>query len=107
MADLKVPATAKQSPVESGWEIQKIHSDLLEVGDVVRVPPGGTPPADGTVISTEGTYFDESSLTGESRNISKGFGDQVYVGTINKLKAIDVKVDAIGGETMCVILFRP
>jgi len=81
-------------------DVQKIPTDLLEVGDIVRLPPGGTPPADGTIVSSEPTQFDESSLTGESRNVKKGCGDQVYVGTINKLRVVDVRVDAIGGETM-------
>jgi Cu+-exporting ATPase len=80
--------------------VRKIPVDLLEVGDIVRVPPGATPPADGTIVSSEATYFDESSLTGESRNVMKTSGDHIFVGTINKLRMVDMRVDAIGGETM-------
>ncbi|KAF8810646.1 heavy metal translocatin [Phlegmacium glaucopus] len=80
--------------------VEKISVDLLEVGDIVRVPPGATPPADGTIVSLDATNFDESSLTGESRNVMKTTGDQVFVGTINKLRVVDVRVDAIEGETM-------
>ena len=89
-------------PTTGSFEVQKVHVDLLEVGDIVRVPAGSTPPADGTVVSNEETYFDESSLTGESREVKKSKGDQVFVGTINKLRMVEVRVDAIGGETMCV-----
>ena len=81
-------------------KVEKIPADLLEVGDVVRVPPGATPPADGTIVSSEATNFDESSLTGESRNVVKTTGDHIFVGTINKLRMVDMRVDAIGGETM-------
>ena len=80
--------------------MEKISVDLLEVGDIVRVPPGATPPADGTIVSLEATNFDESSLTGESRNVMKTTGDRVFAGTINNLRMIDMSVDAIEGGTM-------
>jgi high-affinity K+ transport system ATPase subunit B len=88
--------------ITGDFEVQKVHVDLLEVGDIVRVPAGSTPPADGIVVSNEETRFDESSLTGESREVKKTKGDRVFVGTINKLRVVEVRVDAIGGETMCV-----
>ena len=80
--------------------VEKISADLLEVGDIVRVPQGATPPADGTIVSSDATYFDESSLTGESQNVMKTTGDRIFVGTINKLRTVDMRVDAIGGGTM-------
>src|SRR3954454_19353116 len=51
--------------------------DMLEVGDVVRVVAGSSSPSDGTIISEEETAFDESSLTGESKPVTKRKGDQV------------------------------
>lgn len=80
--------------------MQKVDVNLLEVGDIVRVLLGSTPPADGVIVSSEGSAFDESSLTGESKPVKKAAGDRVFVGTINKGKVIDVKIAAIGGETM-------
>jgi P-type Cu+ transporter len=94
-------ATEDVSP-SRGLDVQKVSIDLLDVGDIVRVQPGSTPPADGTIVSTEATTFDESSLTGESREVRKEPGDQVFVGTINKSRVVEVRVDAIGGETMYV-----
>lgn len=78
--------------------------ELLEVGDVVRVQHGASPPADGTLVAIMGEHalFDESSLTGESRLVKKVTGENVFVGTINRGPVVDVKVDAIGGETMSV-----
>lgn len=63
---------------------------------------GASPPADGTLVGFEGDFasFDESSLTGESRLVKKQVGDSVFVGTINRGNVVDVRVDAIGGETM-------
>ncbi|KAI0774139.1 heavy metal translocatin [Fomes fomentarius] len=83
-----------------GTKVEKINAELLEVGDVVRVLHGATPPADGTVVAGNGGAFDESSLTGESRLVKKHIGDKVFLGTINKAGVVDVRVDEIGGQTM-------
>lgn len=83
-----------------GMRIQKVNVDVLEIGDIVRVPLGSTPPADGVITSPEGSQFDESSLTGESRPVKKDAGDAVFVGTINRGKVVEVKVTKLGGETM-------
>lgn len=95
--DTDVEAVQRDAP--SGSRVKKVPVDLLEVGDIVRVQHGATPPADGTVVSGEST-FDESSLTGESRPVRKTVGDQVFLGTLNTSRAVDVHIDAIGGETM-------
>lgn len=79
--------------------IEKINVDLLEVGDVVRVLHGASPPADGIIISGDST-FDESSLTGESRPITKTAGDQVFAGTVNTGKPTSVRVTEISGSSM-------
>lgn len=86
--------------VKPGFQVEKIDASLLEVGDIVRIPHGATPPADATIVSAEDTAFDESSLTGESRLIKKSLGDKVLLGTINKGKMVDARVDAHGGATM-------
>ncbi|EKM59187.1 uncharacterized protein PHACADRAFT_249459 [Phanerochaete carnosa HHB-10118-sp] len=82
--------------------VVRVPADLLEVGDVVRVQHGASPPADGTLVNVgaEHASFDESSLTGESRLVKKLAGDSVFVGTINRGAIVDIRVDAIGGETM-------
>ncbi|KAF9052122.1 E1-E2 ATPase-domain-containing protein [Panaeolus papilionaceus] len=81
-------------------EARKVATNLLEAGDRIRVPAGTSPPVDGTIVSSGFTYFDESSLTGESRDVKKSEGDHVYAGTVNKLRSIDIEVEATGGETM-------
>jgi len=84
---------------ESGSKVQKVPVDLLEIGDVVRVPSGSTPPQDGIVVSGQ-TLFDESSVTGESKPIKKKPGDNVFLGTINIGQAIDVRINVAEGETL-------
>ncbi|GAB7353052.1 hypothetical protein MBLNU459_g3605t1 [Dothideomycetes sp. NU459] len=83
----------------------KISVDLLEVGDTVRVPHGSSPPFDGAIVSGD-TNFDESSLTGESRPVSKTGGDAVFSGTINKGSPVTVKLTSISGTSMLDQIIR-
>ena len=96
--------TEKQNSESGGYKVQKVPVDLLEIGDVVRVPSGSTPPRDGMVVSGQ-TLFDESSVTGESKPIKKNPGDNVFLGTINVGQAIDVRISVAEGETMSVSPF--
>ncbi|KAI4617941.1 hypothetical protein J4E83_006274 [Alternaria metachromatica] len=77
----------------------KIATDLLEVGDVVRVHNGTSPPFDGDIIEGS-TNFDESSLTGESRPVKKTEGDTVFSGTVNKGSPVKIKVTTVSGTSM-------
>jgi P-type Cu+ transporter len=74
--------------------------DQLEVGDVVQIPHGTSPPTDG-IITQEGPFlFDESSLTGESKPVKKNRGDEVYTGSVNVSDPVRIKVTSIGGTSM-------
>ena len=77
----------------------KVNVDLLEFGDVIRVLHGGSPACDGTVIEGDST-FDESSLTGESKPVTKSIGDEVYSGTVNQGGAVSVRVNGVAGASM-------
>jgi len=81
-------------------EVERINVDLLDIGDLVRVPHGASPPADGKISGTGSYQFDESSLTGESRPVTKSCGDQVYTGSVNVGQPVEVKITAIGGSSM-------
>lgn len=88
-----------EQPTISTIDIEKLDIELLEVGDVVRVLHGASPPADSIVISGE-TTFDESPLTEESDEVRKIIGDQTYTGTFNTSNTIDVRVTAITGASL-------
>ncbi|KAL5121211.1 hypothetical protein ACEQ8H_000679 [Pleosporales sp. CAS-2024a] len=77
----------------------KMDTDLLEVGDIVRVYHGTSPPFDGVVVHGN-SNFDESSLTGESRAIKKADGDMVFSGTLNKGAPITMRITTISGTSM-------
>jgi P-type E1-E2 ATPase len=87
----------------SGFKFEKVPVDLMEVGDVVHVQSGATPPSDGTIVSDAETSFDESSLTGEAQLVKKNIRDKVLLGTINTSRVVDVRVDAVDAVTLLVI----
>ena len=70
----------------------------LRVGDVVLVRPGGRVPADGKVIDGSAS-LDESMITGESKPVRRGPGDQVVAGTVATDSGLRVEVAATGDET--------
>ncbi|KAI4090238.1 MAG: hypothetical protein LQ344_004864 [Seirophora lacunosa] len=96
---LMLPDPKEDESKTSASTSQKISVDLLEIGDVVVVPHGSSPPADGTVVAGS-SKFNESSLTGESRDVSKDVEDVVFAGTVNTGNPIHVEVTSLGGTSM-------
>jgi Cu+-exporting ATPase len=77
----------------------------VEVGDLVRVRPGGKVPVDGEVV--EGyTSIDESMLTGESIPVEKRAGDQVTGASINKNGTITFRATRVGSDTALAQIIR-
>jgi Cu2+-exporting ATPase len=70
----------------------------LEKGDLIRVLPGTTIPADGIIISGHSSV-DESIITGEFVPVSKSTGSQVISGSLNVESPIDMEVTATGQDT--------
>jgi Cu2+-exporting ATPase len=77
----------------------------LRVGDLVRVRPGDAVPADGRV--REGASdLNEAMLTGESRPVRKGPGDQVIAATVNGSGSLRVEVTKTGDQTALAGIMR-
>ncbi len=72
-------------------------ADLVE-GDVVLVRSGGRVPADGLVVDGQ-AEVDEAMITGESRPVPRGIGDQVVAGTVATDSALRVRITAVGENT--------
>lgn len=89
--------TAEKPAVKCDTEV--VDADLLEVGDVVLVPHGSSPPADGIIIAGS-TTFNESSLTGESRAVPKSQDENVFAGAVNVGDPISVRITQVGGTSM-------
>jgi Cu+-exporting ATPase len=89
------PSTLSRSP---GQRVQQIHIDKIELGDVILIPSGSIPPADGEIVYGT-TTVDESSLTGESIPVPKSLGDRLFTGTTNVTGAVTIRVTNLGNET--------
>ena len=70
----------------------------LQVGDVVLVRPGGSVPADGTIVQGSADV-DESMITGESNPVSRGEGDRVVAATVVADASLRIEVTATGDDT--------
>ena len=70
----------------------------LRLDDVVLVRPGARVPADGIIVDGE-AELDESMITGESKAVAKGLGDQVVAGTVATDSAIRLRITAMGEDT--------
>ncbi|KAK3056307.1 hypothetical protein LTR09_002814 [Extremus antarcticus] len=79
--------------------VEAVDVDMIDLTDIVRVVHGASPPWDGVVVSGS-TVFDESSLTGESKPVTKLAGDTVCSGTINRGGAISIKITRMSGDSM-------
>lgn len=77
---------------------EMIRAEEIRPGDILRVLPGETIPADGRVTSGE-TSVDQSVMTGESLPVDKGVGDEVFCGTLNCFGAIDLEVIREGEDS--------
>ncbi|MDD5478803.1 cation-translocating P-type ATPase [Rhodoferax sp.] len=77
---------------------ERVPVRRLKVDDVIRVLPGEAFAADGVVVQGV-TSVDESLLTGESRPISRGVGDEVISGSHNLSARVQIKVMQVGDDT--------
>ena len=90
---------------EENGGVKDVPVTALRPGDVVRVLPGEQVPADGVVVSGT-TTVNEAFLTGESRPVRKGPGDEVVAGAINHEGVIRVRVTRVGEATTLAQILR-
>lgn len=97
-----VPASATR--VNNGTD-EYIPVAELKPGDLVRVRPGESVPADGLI--TEGrTSVDEALLTGESLPLARAPGEAVIGGSINRESPFVMRVDKTGPDTVLASILR-
>ena len=73
-------------------------TDLVSIGESIKILPGEMVPIDGEVIEGD-TLVDESIITGESIPIQKKPGDQILSGSINLSNHIVLKINKINSES--------
>jgi Cu2+-exporting ATPase len=99
-----LPLTATRLQSGDGAEAT-VPAATLEIGDRVLVRPGETVPADGILVSGF-SALDESLLNGESIPLDKQPGDRLLGGSINVTNPLQMKVAAIGSDTVMAEIQR-
>jgi Cu2+-exporting ATPase len=79
-------------------EFERVAVRRVMVGDVIRVLPSESFPADGVILQGQ-TLADEALLTGESRPQARGVGDTVVAGSHNLSGIVTVRVVQVGEGT--------
>ncbi len=90
---------------DEGYDIQVVHPDSVDIGDIIIVKPGERIPLDGEVI--EGTSFlDTSALTGESVPQRISPGGTALAGMVNQQGIIVIRVEKRSGESSIARIMR-
>jgi Cu2+-exporting ATPase len=82
---------------ESG-ETEDVSVSELRESDRVVVKPGEKVPSDG-VIREGRTSVNEAMITGESKPVEKGEGDELIGGSVNGDSAVTVEITSTGDDT--------
>ena len=85
--------------VERGGLIQNVPLEEIKISEIVFVKPGESLPSDGLIVAGQ-SHVNESLITGESLPVEKREGSLVIGGSINGEGFLQVKVSAIGAETV-------
>ncbi|MBZ0114543.1 MAG: heavy metal translocating P-type ATPase [Thermoanaerobaculia bacterium] len=91
------PAVALR--VSADGSESEIGLEEVQVGDHLRVRPGGKVPVDGAVIEGSSS-IDESFVTGEPIPVSKEAGDAVIGGTVNGSGSFVLRAEKVGSDTL-------
>src|SRR5690606_15077481 len=86
-------------------ETEEVPVSELAEGDVVLVRPGASVPADG-VVREGRSAVNEAMITGESRPVDKGPGDEVIGGTVNGSGSLRVEITKTGEKTALAGIMR-
>ncbi|OMJ22887.1 Copper-transporting ATPase 2 [Smittium culicis] len=82
-----------------------IASELIQVGDELRLSPGEKIAADGEIIEGS-TEVDESTVTGEPLPVSKSIGSKLVAGTVNSTGSISMICTQVGSDTTLAQIVR-
>ena len=95
MVDKLSILTAKKVRVVRDGTVQEVGVDELVLDDVFLLSHGDQVPADAIVVAG-GPLMDESLLTGESNQIEKHVGDELYSGSFVVTGAVTARVYRVG-----------
>lgn len=88
-----------------GLEEQRKPVNDLNLGDIILVKPGERIAMDGRVTAGRSSV-NQAPITGESRPVEKGVGDELFAGSINGEGAMQVEVTHLAADTTISRLIR-
>ncbi|MEO5611588.1 MAG: copper-translocating P-type ATPase [Sphingomicrobium sp.] len=97
------PKTARR--VGAAGQEEDVPLEHVQVGDVLRVRPGGKVPVDGIVVEGHSSV-DESMISGEPVPVEKVAGDKVTGATINGTGSLLMRAERVGKDTMLSQIVR-
>ena len=100
-----VKLTPQTALVRRNGVEQEIPTASIQVGDTILVKTGAAIPADGTVISGQGSV-DESALTGESLPVEKQAGDRILSATTCRSGYLEYRAEQVGADTTLSQIIR-
>lgn len=84
--------------IDDAGNAADVQVSELKHKDKLLIKPGEKIPADGKIYEGK-TSINEAMISGESKPVSKGEGDDVIGGSINGEGSIKIEVEKIGDET--------
>lgn len=84
--------------IKENGDIVDVSVSELKHEDKLLIKPGEKIPADGRIIEGK-TFINEAMITGESKPVSKGEGDEVIGGSINGEGSLKIVVKKTGEDT--------
>ncbi len=100
-----VRLTPRTARVLRGGEESVIPAEKVAVGDILRVLPGETIPADGVITSGQ-TSVNQAVMTGESLPVDRGVGDEVCSGTVNQFGTFEMEALRAGEDSSIQRMIR-
>src|SRR5439155_24333721 len=88
-----------------GGSADDVSLESVQLGDRLRVLPGGKVPVDGVVIEGRSTV-DESMITGEPIPVEKGPGERLIGGTLNGTGTLVMRAERVGADTLLAGIVR-
>ncbi len=85
--------------IKSDGTEEEIHLDQVQVGDQLRIKPGGKVPVDGELLEGH-SNIDESMISGEPVPVEKLLGSKLSAGTVNQLGSFVMRADKVGTDTL-------
>jgi len=89
----------------TGATEEAVAAATLAPDDRVLIRPGETVPADGEIESGQ-SAIDESLLSGESLPLARGPGERLLGGSINITNPLQMRVSAVGADTVMAEIQR-